>query len=191
MKAGDSELRGNEPEDDGGRRKKAVQRNPNRALEEEDSDGNGGRETENGADPRLQTVAGKLDSAKNKRQLNALSKDHEKYEKKNAPTGRGSGAFGVRVNFLLDILAKMARNSIHPDDHRNNEDGGNQQKQSFKAVFAYAPVFERNRHSQAKRGSQADAKPDESCKMGPGRPGEINKDDADDERGLDAFTKGD
>jgi len=85
----------------------------------------------------------------------------------------------------------MARNAIHPDNHRNNEDGGSQQKQSFKAVLAYAPVFERNRHGQAERGGQADAKPNESCEMGPGGPGEINKDYADDERGLDAFTKGD
>jgi hypothetical protein len=168
-----------------------VQRNLDGTFEKENSDGNGRGETENGANPRLQTVAGKFDGAKNQREFNSFAEHHEKYEKENAPAGRSPDAFRIRVNFLLNIFAKMSRNAIHPDDHRNNEDGGNQQEQSFEAVFADAPVFERNRDGQAERGGQAGAKPDESCEMGPRGPGEIDKNDADDEGGLDAFTKSD
>src|SRR5256885_1871357 len=56
---------GAEPEDNRGCSEETVERNFDGTLEEENSDGNGSRETENGADPRLQAVAGKLDGAKN------------------------------------------------------------------------------------------------------------------------------
>src|SRR5882672_8608810 len=128
MQAGDGELSSHEPEDDGGHRKKAVQRNLNGPLDEEKSDGDGGSESEKRADPGLQAVAGKLNGPENQCEFDAFAQNHEKHKKKNAPSRSGASALGIYVYFLLDILAKMARNAVHPNDHRNNEYGGDEKE---------------------------------------------------------------
>jgi hypothetical protein len=35
----------------------------------------------------------------------------------------------------------VARNAIHPYDHRNDEGGGDQQKHPLEAIFADLPAF--------------------------------------------------
>jgi hypothetical protein len=191
VKASNGELRGNKPEDDRGNAEEPVKRNLYGALEEEKADGDGGGKAEDGADPGLQTVAREFNSAKNQRKLNAFAQNHEKDEKEDAPAGRGSGALGVGVNFLLDVFAKMARNAVHPDDHRKDKDRGDEKEQSFKAVLVDVPMFKGNCYREAQRGGQAYSEPYEPHQMGAGRAGEIDKDDADDERSFDTFPKSD
>lgn len=65
MQARDRELRGDEPENDGGHREKAVERNLDGPFEKEKPDGDGGGEAEDPADPGLQAGTGEFDSAEN------------------------------------------------------------------------------------------------------------------------------
>jgi len=166
-----------------------VQRNFDGTLEKKNSDGNGSRRDPERCNPGLQAVAEKFDSAKNQREFNSFARTMRN-TKRRMPQPAAAPARSAYASIFCSISAKMARNAIHPDNHRNNEDGATSRSSPSKAVFAYAPVFERNRDGEAERGGQADAKPDESRKMRPGGPGEIHKDDAT-TRELDAFTKGD
>ena len=84
----------------------------------------------------------------------------------------------------------MARNSIHPYNHRNNEDRGHQEHQPLEAVFADAPALQPHRHSQAQSSGRRNAIPDEARQVAAGGAREINQDDADDERRFHPFTKG-
>jgi len=92
---------------------------------------------------------------------------------------------------LFDILAKMARNAVHPKDHRNDEDGGDKKEQPLEAVFADTPMLEGNCDSEAECGGQTDAIPDKTGEMRTCGAGKIDENDADDEGSLDAFTKSD
>ena len=85
----------------------------------------------------------------------------------------------------------MARNSVHPYNHRNNEDRSHQEHQPLEAVFADSPAFQHYRHSQAQGSGRSHAVPDEPRQMAAGGAGEIHQDDADDERRFHAFAKRD
>ena len=59
----------------------------------------------------------------------------------------------------------MARNAIHPYDHRNYEDRGDQQHQSFEAILVDAPALQGDRYAQAERCRRRHAIPDKSRQM--------------------------
>jgi len=85
----------------------------------------------------------------------------------------------------------VARNAIHPYDHRNDEAGGHQIHQPLEAVFADPPPFQSDGNAQAQRRRGGNTKPDESRQVGAAGPGKINQDNADDERGFDTFPESD
>src|SRR5262249_9106786 len=142
MQAGDRKLRSNEPEDHSGHRKKAGKRDFDCALEKEEANCDGGGEAEDRAYPGLQTRAGELDGAENQSEFHPFAQNHEKHEKKDAPARGGAGAFGINVNLVLDFLTEVARNSVHPKDHRNDKDSCYKKKESFEAVFVDVPTLE-------------------------------------------------
>lgn len=85
----------------------------------------------------------------------------------------------------------MARNAVHPNDHRNDEDRGDKKEQSLEAIFADTPALEADSNGKTECGGQADTVPDKSDQMSPSGARKIDKNDADDEGSLDAFTKSD
>src|SRR5882762_9687617 len=99
------------------------------------------------------------------------------------------GALGISLHFLLDFFFQVARNAVHPYDHRNNEDRRDQEHQPLEAVFADAPALQGHGHSQAERSSGCHTVPDETCQASAARSGKIDEDNADDERSFNAFTK--
>jgi hypothetical protein len=83
----------------------------------------------------------------------------------------------------------MARNAVHPNDHRNHEDGGQQKHEAFEAVFVDLKAIERNGYGQAERACDGHACPDKAGKVGPASASQINEYDANDEGSFDAFTE--
>ena len=166
-----------------------MQRHPQSALEEEKPHRDGCRNPHNRSDPGLQALAGKLHRPQNQCQLRPLAQHHQKNEKEDAPARRAPGALGISLHFLLDFFFQVARNAIHPYDHRNNEDRSDEEHEPLKTVFADAPALQRHCHSQAERGRRRYTVPDETCQVPAARAGEIDEDNADDERSFNAFTK--
>ncbi len=85
----------------------------------------------------------------------------------------------------------MPRNAVHPDDHRNHEDCGEQQHQAFEAVFADLPAFEGDGYGETQRPGHRNAGPNEARKMRPAGAGQINEYDANDQGGFDTFAESD
>ena len=155
------------------------------------SNGNGAGDAYEGADPGLQTRAGELDGAKDEREFSAFTQNHQKNEEKYAPACGGAGARGINLDFFFYFIFQVARNAVHPYDHRNDEEGGDQHQEAFEAVLVDMPVFECDGDGQAECGRGGDAKPNETREMGPAGARQINEDNAYYERGFDTFTEGD
>jgi hypothetical protein len=85
----------------------------------------------------------------------------------------------------------MFGDAVHPDDHGDHEKRGDQEEQAFKSVFADVEAFQSNGYGEAEGDSGGDASPDKADQMSPIGSGEINKDNANDERGFNTLTKGD
>src|SRR5712664_3705892 len=171
------------------RRKKSMKRNAQRALKEEKPHGHRRRDPHHRSDPRLQALARKLHGAQDQRQLRPLAQHHQEYKQENPPARRAPGALGISLHFLLDFFFQVARNAIHPYDHRNNEGRRDQEHQPLKAVFTDTEALQGHRHSQAEHGSHRHAVPDESSQVPAARAGKIDEDNADDQRSFNAFTK--
>ena len=99
--------------------------------------------------------------------------------------------FGVIFHLLLNILFQVARNAVHPYDHRNDEEGRDQHQQAFEAIFIDVPVFQGDGHGQAERRGRGHAIPDEARKLRAASAGQINEDNADNQRSFDTFTESD
>jgi hypothetical protein len=85
----------------------------------------------------------------------------------------------------------MPRNAVHPNDHRNHEDGGEQEHETFEAVFVDLPAIECNSYGQAERACNCYSCPDKAGEVGTIGASQINEYDANDEGSLDAFTERD
>jgi len=84
----------------------------------------------------------------------------------------------------------MARNAVHPKDHRNDEDGGDKKEQPLEAVFADTPMLEAI--ATARLSAAARPTPYQTKRVRCVRAvRKIDENDADDEGSLDAFTKSD
>ncbi len=68
----------------------------------------------------------------------------------------------------------MPRNAVHPNDHRNHEDRGQQQHQALEAVLADLPAFEGYGYGEAERTSQRDAGPNKAREIRTPGAGKIN-----------------
>ena len=126
MQAGERQLKYDEHEDDAGGGEESLKGNAQRAFEEEDTDRDRGCDACEGADPGLQTLGGKLDGAQNEGEFRSFADDHQKHEDKDAPTGGLARPNRIGFDLLLDFFFQVARNAIHPYDHRNDEGGGGQ-----------------------------------------------------------------
>src|SRR6202040_375764 len=100
------------------------------------------------------------------REFGAFTQNHEKNEQKYAPACGSASACGVNLDFFFDLIFQVARNAVHPYDHRNNEEGGDQHQEAFEAVLVDMPIFEGDGDGEAKGGSGGDAKPNETREMG-------------------------
>jgi hypothetical protein len=85
----------------------------------------------------------------------------------------------------------VARNAVHPYDHRNDEEGGDQHQEAFEAILIDMPIFEGDGDGETEGGSGGDAKPNETGKMSAAGARQINEDNAYYEGGFDTFTEGD
>ncbi|HEY1858787.1 MAG TPA: hypothetical protein VGG61_00420, partial [Gemmataceae bacterium] len=161
------------------------------ALEEKQPDGDRGGDSGQCPDPDLQPFGGQFHRAQDQREFNALSQHHQEYKKEDSPRGSPAGPRRIPLNLVLNIFFQVARNAIHPYDHRNDEAGGHQIHQPLKAVFADPPALQSDGNAQAQRRRGGDTKPDESRQLRAAGPGKIDQDNADDQRGLDALSKSD
>src|SRR5262249_1852531 len=123
------------------------------------------------------------------RQLHAFAQHHEKNEKKDAGARGRTGPLRVIFDFSLDLFAQVPRNAVHPDDHRNNEDGGHEKQQALEAVAVDAPVVEGDRDGKAPGRGRTDAPPDITPKPGPPGAGQIDQDDANNQSRFNAFAE--
>src|SRR5579884_275093 len=160
VNACESKLGGDQPKDDGGDGEEAMKRNLQRSFEEEEPDGDGGGEAEQGAAPGLDAFGGKFDGTEDQGQFGAFANDHEKDKKEDTPAGGRSGTRGKVFDLLLDFFSQVARNAVHPDDHRNDEDGGEEKEEAFETVLIDLPALQGDGHGQTERGGQGDAGPD-------------------------------
>ena len=122
MQAGKRQLKRNEHQDDARRGEKPVQRNAQCALEKEKTNRDRGTNPHNRPDPGLQAFARKLHGAQNQRQFRPFAQDHQENKKENPPARRAPRLFRVGLHLGLDVFFQVARNAVHPYDHRNNED---------------------------------------------------------------------
>src|SRR5262249_28349028 len=129
--------------------------------------------------------------AKDECEFGALAKNHQEDEEKDTPASRPASANRVGLDLLLDFFFQMPRNAVHPDDHRNHEDGGQKEEQSFKAVFANAVALEQNGDGQAQGGGRCNGGPDEPAKVAASGAGKVDKNDADNEGGFHTFAERD
>ena len=135
---------------------KTVQRNPQRALKKEKADADRDGDAEPRSNPDLHAGAGKLNGAKNQNEFGAFADDHQENERADSPSCRARRLLCVGLDALFDVLAKRARDAVHPHDHGDHEDGGNQHQQAFKAVLASAETLKQNGNGYAGGGGQRD-----------------------------------
>src|SRR5262249_27173021 len=147
MQAAEAQLKCYKDQDDAGGGEEAMQRDSQCALEEEQPHGNGGGDSRHGPDPKLEALGGQFDGAEDEGKLDPFSKDHQEYEQENAPSSGFFGACRIRFHLLLNIFFQVARNAVHPYDHRNDETGGHQKEQALEAVLVDSPVFQRDAHA--------------------------------------------
>ena len=91
---------------------------------------------------------------------------------------------------MFDIFFQVARNAVHPNDHRNHEEGSDEQQQALKAVFADLPALQSHGDRQAQRGSGGYTVPSETGEMRAAGARQINEDNADNEGSFDTLTEG-
>jgi hypothetical protein len=139
----------------------------------------------------LQTRAGEFDGAKDQRQFGAFTQDHQENKERDTPSCSGAGALGIGLDFFFYFIFQVARNAVHPYDHRNDEEGGDQHQQALEAVLADMPIFEGDGYGETQSGGGGHAKPNETREMGATGAGQINEDNAYYKRGFDTFTEGD
>src|SRR5262249_30341884 len=120
-----------------------------------------------------------------------FAKHHQKHEEEDAPSCSAPTSGGVRLQFLLNLFLQVARNAVHPNDHRNHEERGEEQQKPLETVLIDAVMVENQGYGQAKSGGQGDARPHKSGEMSTTRAGEVDQDNADDQSGLDTFAEGD
>src|ERR1035438_4615771 len=161
MQTRERQLENNQHQDHAGCGEETLQRHTQRALEENDSDGDGRGDSGDGADPGLQTLGGKLDGAQDQCQFGTLANDHEEDENEDAPAGGFARFGGIGFDFLLGFFFQVARNAIHPYDHRNNEGRGYQEQDTLEAIFTDLPAFQGDGHGQAENHSGGYAIPSE------------------------------
>ena len=68
----------------------------------------------------------------------------------------------------------MPRNAVHPKDHRNNEDRGQQEQQAFETVLIDLPAFQGDGYGKAEGSGESHAGPDEPSEMRTAGAGEID-----------------
>ncbi len=84
----------------------------------------------------------------------------------------------------------MPRNAVHPNDHRNYKEGGDEKHQAFETVFADLPALQSHSNSQAQRRGSGDAVPGKPREMRAAGARQINEDDADNKGSFHTFTEG-
>jgi len=85
----------------------------------------------------------------------------------------------------------MARHAIHPDDHSDDEYGGQEQEKPLETVFTDFPAVESNGGGQAESGSQPDTAPDESDQARSACTLEVDENNTDHQGGFDTLTESD
>src|SRR6266571_1101280 len=87
--------------------------------------------------------------------------------KKNNPTATAAAIPAIVPIHVCSpsLESSMARNTVHPYDHRNYEDRGDQQHQPFEAILVDAPALQGDRYAQAERCRRCNAVPDETRQM--------------------------
>ena len=121
------QLKRHQHQNDARRRKKTVQRNPQRAFEKEKSHSDRTGDPHNRPNPRLQAFARKLHGSQNQRQLSPFAQNHQENKKKNPPARRPACPLRIGLHLGLNFFFQVARNAVHPYDHRNNEDRSNKE----------------------------------------------------------------
>src|ERR1700688_1905031 len=85
----------------------------------------------------------------------------------------------------------MPSHAVHPDNHRDHKNGGDQKQHALESVLADFPALQRDGDSQAGRHSGKDAAPHPAHEIRAPSAIQIDEYDADDKRGFDAFPKSD
>src|SRR6266851_7143979 len=90
---------------------------------------------------------------------------------------------------FFDFRFQMPRHAVHPDNHRDHEYGRDEKKHSLEPVFADLPAFQRDGHRKAGHNRDDNASPHPPREIRASGTVQINEYDADDQGGLDTFTK--
>ena len=90
---------------------------------------------------------------------------------------------------VLDLFLQMARRAVHPYNHGDNEDRGEQHQKAFKPVFADLPMFQRDGRRETQGSGQAHAHPNEAGQPGAAGAVEIDEYNADNQSGLGTLTQ--
>ena len=185
------QLKRHQNQDRAGSSEKPAERDPQRALEEKQAHGNSHAQSQACADPGAKAFAGQLHGAEDQRQLCALAEYHEKDECCQPYACDSRGPPGVGFYALFNFFLQVPRDAVHPNDHGDHKEGGQQQQQALEAVLAHLPALQGQRDCEAGGHRHRHAGPDVTRELGTSSAVQINEDDADDQRGLDTFAQGD
>src|SRR5258708_20572500 len=95
----------------------------------------------------------------------------------------------MSFNAFFDFRFQMPRHAVHPDNHRDHKRGRNEKKHSLEPVFADFPALQRDGDGEAGDNRGDYASPHPAREIRASGTVQINEYDADDQGGLDTFTK--
>src|SRR6266851_9379212 len=90
---------------------------------------------------------------------------------------------------FFDFRFQVPRHAVHPDNHRDHEHGRNEKKHSLEPVFADFPPLQRDGDGEAGDNRGDNASPHPASEIRASGAVQINEYDADNQCGLDTFTK--
>src|SRR5580658_726944 len=188
MQPGDNELHYDDHQDDRSHAKEAAQIDADGAAHEADAEQYGEAQTEHNPCDIQDSGGIELDGGKHENGLHALAEDHQEDEQEDAPAAAGTAPL-LQLSFNFAFHA--ARMAVHPDHHREDEDGANEQGPALIGVLAEAQAGEQPGEGKASNNSASEGPVHGRKEVAAADLAEVRDSDGDHQGGFDTFAESD
>ena len=169
-------------------RKEALQIDADRAADEEDAEDDGHGDAEDGSGEAHELGGVERNSRQDEDGFDAFAEHEQEDEKEQRSlVGRLQGLGDLAFNFALHGF----RGLVHEPDHGDNKGGGGEHDPTFENVGVETGAGDQDGAENGRGDGSAKRPEDGAFEFGTTDFGEVREDDADDERGFDAFSKRD